>query len=652
MNIPATQFRPVRLHPCVLANIAFALMALEGPLARAQAPPVSPSSTLPIKQVTLFTSGVAYTERSGSVNGNSTIPLVFHTAQINDILKSMVLIDRGGKVQPATFASRDPIGKTLQGFVVDVSQDMSQSQFLGKLRGAGVSVEMLGKPALTGQIIGVEDRPVGGPEAKPITATYLNILTESGLTSVRLDQDKVVHILDERLNRELHQALSLLSSSTDSQRRQVTLHFAGAGSRNVRVAYVMEAPIWKISYRLVLGGASGNRVQAKPYLQGWAIVENTTDEDWKGVKLSLVSGRPISFIQDLYQPLYIPRPEVGPDVVASPYPQTHDENLLAQAANGAVDRKALVQGDRTSMGRMSGGLTGPVGSTDAGATGLLQPGIEPNDLTALSNNNVVMTRFRDDSEGETALRDMQKSIRSLASGANAGEMFQYRIASPIDLPKQQAAMIPVIAQEISADRVSIYNPDVDGRFAMNALRIHNSTTLHLKGGPITLFDGGSYAGDAKMEDVPPGDSRLISYAVDLGMVCSHNTPGEVTAKTTIFVRRGLFTEARRIENEVVYTLKSRSDKAKTVLVEYPYVPGYSLTTPAKATERTAAVFRFAVSVPPHTTRTLKVVTEHPLSTTVALTSMATHHLVQYAANGSISAKLKAHCRRWFAAASR
>jgi hypothetical protein len=577
------------------------------------------------------------------VDGNATVPLVFHTAQINDILKSMVLIDRGGKVQPATFASRDPIGRTLQGFAVDVSQEMSQSELLGKLRGARVSIEMAGIPALTGQILGVEDRQIGGTEAKPITATYLNLLTDAGLTAVRLDQDKVVRILDDRLNGELHQALSTLATGTDNQRRQVTLHFAGAGKRNVRVAYVMEAPIWKISYRMVLGGATRNNLAAKPYLQGWAIVENTTDEDWKGVKLSLVSGRPVSFIQDLYQPLYIPRPEIGPDVVASPYPQTHDENLQSPAhrapANG-VTLNVPSLSDRSGMGRMGGMQGGLTGQSSQGRS-LLPPGIDPSDLTALSNNSVPVVRYRDDAEGEASFKELQQSTRAQAAGSRAGEMFQYRIASPIDLPRQQAAMIPVIAQDISADRLSIYNAQTDGRFAMNALRIHNSTLLHLKGGPITLFDGGAYAGDAKMEDVPPGDTRLISYAVDLSMLCSRVSPGDFTTRSTISARRGVITQISYLQNEVVYTLKSRSDKPRTVLIEHPYIAGYRLSSPSVATERTSSLYRFAVSVAPHKTQTLKVVTVRTLSKSVSITDAANNNLIQYSTNGSVSAKLKA-----------
>src|SRR5262249_52750323 len=85
----------------------------------------------------------------------------------------------------------------------------------------------------------------------------------------------------------------------------------------VQVGYVVENPIWKTSYRLVLGK------NGKPFLQGWAIVENTSDDDWSGVRMALISGRPISFQMDLYQPLYVPRPVVEPELFASLRPPTY-----------------------------------------------------------------------------------------------------------------------------------------------------------------------------------------------------------------------------------------------------------------------------------------------------------------------------------------
>jgi hypothetical protein len=201
-------------------------------------------------------------------------------------------------------------------------------------------------------------------------------------------------------------------------------------------------------------------------------------------------------------------------------------------------------------------------------------------------------------------------------------------------------MIPEIAQTISLDRLSLYNADTDGQFAMNALRLHNTTGLHLKGGSITLFDGGTYAGDARLEDVPPGDSRIITYAVDLSMACSRETPSENGSIISVVAHHGVLTTKERSVSETVYTLKSKSNKSRTVLVEHPAEAGAILVTPAKPTERTADLYRFAVAVPAGKTVTLKVVTEKVEASLGAITDGSNDSLYEAATRTVASPKLK------------
>jgi hypothetical protein len=85
--------------------------------------------------------------------------------------------------------------------------------------------------------------------------------------------------------------------------KAVSLLFSGKGKRRVSVGYVVERPIWKTTYRLVLGQDK----EDKPYLRGWAAVEYPSDEDWRKVKMALVSGRPVPFRVGLYQPPDAPR---------------------------------------------------------------------------------------------------------------------------------------------------------------------------------------------------------------------------------------------------------------------------------------------------------------------------------------------------------
>jgi hypothetical protein len=175
---------------------------------------------------------------------------------------------------------------------------------------------------------------------------------------------------------------------------------------------------------------------------------------------------------------------------------------------------------------------------------------------------------------------------------------------------------------------------------MNALRVKNTTKLHLKGGPITLFDDGQYAGDARMEDIPPGDNRLVTYAVDLSIDAERINMGPKQTETSLSLKRGVLTVTRKEREETTYNLKSKAAKERSVLVEHPFDASYKLIEPAKADERTPAVYRFSVNVGAGKTQTLKVVLERPISQTVAIMDSDLNGLAFYANRKDISQKLR------------
>ncbi len=611
----------------------------------------TPTRALPVKAVTLFSSGVSFTLREGEVTGKATVPLQFRTTQINDILKSLVLLDENGTVRPAVLQSKDPIGRTLSGFAVDVSRPPSLADLLNQLRGAKVVVEAGGtviaastqteKRTLQGQIVGVEGSDRGNGGFGGANAAYLSVLGDNGLQTVRLSEVTSVRLLDERLNQEFKDALSLLAAGSDDKRRTVALQFDGKGTRRVRVGYVGEAPLWKISYRLLLGnggisgtgGSGDDRKSSAPYLQGWAMVENTTDDDWQNVQLSLVSGRPVSFIQDMYQPLYVPRPVVPPDVIASPYPQlaegSIDDNRSDAPMKAGTENRPVIAGRRGGVSNgFAGGLGGGgFGGGVPGSLGAPAPAA-PNLISSDADNSLIV---------DYAARG---SVVAQASGEAAGELFRYNITTPVTLPRQQAALIPVIAQDVKGEKVSVFNADSGSRFPLNAVRLINNTSLHLKGGPVTIFDDGVYAGDARMENVPPGDNRLLTYAVDLSVEGERQNQGSSQTETSVSIRRGVLITARREKQETTYSFKNKSDKTRTILVEHPFSADYTLIAPAKADERTAKVYRFPVTVAPGKTEKLSVVLEKPIYESVELINLDIDGLLVFVQRKGISADLK------------
>ena len=314
------------IHASSLA-IAAALLGLaswavgaEEDQARPKDDDPGPKAALPLAQVILYSSGVGYFQRDGQVDGRTELELRFKTEDINDLLKSLVVQDRdGGRVTGVTYGSRDPITKILKSFSIDLTSNPTLGQLLGQVRGERVEVSI--PAAVTGIIVGVETKVQPAGEDKVVQVEYLNLLTDEGLRSVPLGQVQRITLKNERLDAELRQALAVLAAGHDTQKKTVTIGFDGQGKRRVRVAYIVETPVWKTSYRLVLDD------EDRPFLQGWAIVENMTDDDWKDVQISLISGRPVSFVMDLYQPLYASRPVVVPELFAGLRPQVYGEAL-------------------------------------------------------------------------------------------------------------------------------------------------------------------------------------------------------------------------------------------------------------------------------------------------------------------------------------
>src|ERR1019366_7426553 len=284
---------------------------------------------LPIGQVVLFSSGVGYFQREGAIEGDARVDLSFPTQDINDLIKSMILRDLdGGHISAVSYDSNAPVEKTLQSFAVNLSANPTFAQVLNQARGEKVEVVLQQANAaqpgtMTGAVMGVEKQRVAAGKEPPVEVEQLNMWCVDGMRSVKLADVQRVRFLNPVMDNEVRKALETLTLSHDTQKKAVSLNFVGEGKRNVCVGYVIENPIWKTSYRLVLGKAK----EDKPFLQGWAVVENATDEDWKDVRMALVSGRPISFQMDLYTPLYVPRPTVVPELFASLRPVTYNDDL-------------------------------------------------------------------------------------------------------------------------------------------------------------------------------------------------------------------------------------------------------------------------------------------------------------------------------------
>lgn len=568
-------------------------------LATAAAP--AAAEDLKLSRVALFNSGVGYFQSDGTVDGDAASDLRFRTGQINDIIKSLVLQDfDGGTIQAVQYPSRDPIDKTLKSFGVDITGKPTLGQLLDQLR--GVEVEIAAPSAAKGLILGVEKQRVEVAKDQVIEVEVLTLLTDAGMRTFKLNDLGGIKIKDPKIENELKQALLTLATSHDADKKTVTLNFAGKGKRRVRVGYMLEAPIWKTSYRLVLAD------DKKPYLQGWATVENTTEEDWKDVKLSLVSGRPISFIMDLYTPIYIPRPKEELELYASLRPPTYEgaagqqlERFAAKPSLNAAAQK------RYSIG-LGGGGGRARGDYDMAST-------QPFELA-------------------------DTGVNSVASAQQAGELFAYDIQTPVSLKRQQSAMLPIITTEVDGNKLSIYNQNTHPKYPLNGIEITNTTGLNLMQGPVTVFDGNTYAGDAKLPDLRPKEKRLMAYALDLAVEVDTQQQSQPDEVVSMRIAKGTLIIRRKFVDSRTYTLKNKDRKARTVIIEQPVFGEWKLIEPTEAYEKTSNLYRFKVAVAPNAVATQKVVLERTADEGIAILTSGLDTIDLYLRSRVISPAVK------------
>ncbi|MEK6764224.1 MAG: DUF4139 domain-containing protein [Nitrospirota bacterium] len=567
-------------------------------------------AALPLSKIVLYSSGVGYFQHDGTVSNRTQLDLRLHVNQINDMLKSLVVQDfGGGKVSTVTYGSRDPVTKTLGSFSINLNGNPTLGQILTQVRGE--PVEVTAPNPIVGTLIGVEKKTesVGeGSQHRIVEHEYITLLTEDGFRSLSLANVQRIKLTNPALNAELHQALATLATNHDAQKKTVSITFDGTGNRQARIAYLTETPVWKTSYRLVLDEDKA------PYLQGWAIVENQTPQDWNNVKLSLVSGRPISFTMDLYQPLYNPRPVVQPELYANLKPQTYGD----------------------AMDELKPGVSAPPARTEAKKERLL--GKMAQSFSGGRANAPAVA-------AEMEMGSLEEGVAPMAMAEDKGELFEYRIDQPVTLAKHQSALLPIIGQSLQGQKVSLYNQHVNAKHPLNGYRLKNTSALHLMQGPITLFDSGTYAGDARIEDLPPGQDRLISYALDLKTEVEPTFDGGTQELATVSLKKGTMLISRRLVEDRTYLVKNRDAKAKTVLIEQPYRADWKLAEPKESTERTRDRYRFSVAVDPGKTATLRVKETLPIQESILLMESGIDQIAYYQQTKEVSPKVKEALQR-------
>ncbi|HRH44171.1 MAG TPA: hypothetical protein PKY82_21240 [Pyrinomonadaceae bacterium] len=549
------------------------------------------SNVLPIRKVILYSNGMVYIERRGTVSGNTDINLSFKQSQVDDVLKSMVVLDLGqGQVGAVSYNSSVPAAARTGEIPFNIESESESNAggmagVLSQLQGAKVLVTS-GKGSATGSILNVAKRQKvikSKDEETTLPLDYsLVIASDSGeISSFDLADIRSVKLLDEETKHDVNEFSNATASARRRDAKTINISSEGNGQREMIVSYTVSAPIWKTSYRVVLDAAG------KPFFQGWAIVDNVSEEDWKNVQLSLVSGSPISFIQPLQNPLYRHRPVIEIPDDLSLEPQIYDPN------GGGSGR-----GNGYGIGDGSGSGSG-IGSGSGSGRG--------NGGISFDEPAKVVTSVSE------LLSSENSGVQTAAKGVQFGDLFEYRIQRPVSVNRNRSALIPIVQTKMEGERVSIYRESNKQDRPMSGILLNNTSNLTFEGGAMTILDGEAYAGEALMERLKPKEKRLISFAIDLGTLFTVKNEQVREPAKLVKAVNGVFQIHYFYNDKKSYTISNQTDQKKVIYLEHPIREKWILSADTqKPIESTQNFYRFRIELQPFENKLFTINEKQPL----------------------------------------
>ncbi len=522
---------------------------------------------LPVKRVVLYKHGVGYFERRGNVQDNKVLTLSLKVEEMQDVLKSLTILDLSGygQVTSVSYDSTKPIEKLLEDVNISIPDRQSLTSLLGQAKGAPIRLTV-GNETLTGVILGVETVEKKMQDYV-LKAPHLVVMDPMGEVKMfDLLDIRTIAFEEETLQKDIRFYLSTVLSSKKKDKKNLAIFTHGEGIRDLLMSYVVEAPVWKTTYRIVL-----SKDQKPAFLQGWGIVDNTSDEDWINVDLALVSGLPVSFIHDLYTPRYKRRPTVAVQEEEAIAPAEIEEAMYDNFGGDVAKTKMPAKRSRAVIGL-------------SGVKHLVTP-----ESMALTETTTVDGAFRDTIATQTITKEM-------------GDLFQYQIAMPVTIKRNQSALVPIVQEDTESKRVLLFNEKMGRKNPMACLELKNTTQLTLEGGPMLVMEENEYVGEAMLPTIKPDEKRLIPFAVELGCVVDSKFDSKSDAVHLVVAQNGMLTTYYTQRRLRTYMVNNKSKKEHILYIEHPREQEWELFDTPKPEEITSSFWRFQFTTPPGPTK--------------------------------------------------
>lgn len=545
-------------------------------------PAPSIAEELPLKRVTLSTSGLAQFEHQGQVRGDREISLPVRLDQVDDVLKSLVVLDRAGSFGGVTLPGREPLSQIFRDLPFDQNALQSPQTLLQALQ--GTEVKIAGPNPISGKLVSVTPETQITKDGVQSTKHRVAIMADDGLHTFLLEDLSSLQWTDPTVQDQLNRALTALHGHRIQDQRVLTLNLRGEGDRPVTISYVAGAPLWKSAYRLILP----ENQSGKAYLQGWAILENTTGQDWDDVSVTLLSGNPVTYQQSLYESYYRDRPFLPLRVM---------DQLMPRTDLGGVEMAQLAG---QNFGEATGGA--PRKAVNSRAIPAA-PAMASLQSMEMMSDSAVSSPPMPMANAETAITE-----QALAKMA-------FHFPQKVTLLAGNSMMLPVIARDISAEQLWLYQPETNARHPLAAVAIHNDSPSSLPNGILTLFEqtenGLLYSGDSELALLPKDEKRYVTFALDPATLIDREV-GHDRLYGTITAAKGIIRQKVVSTEMTSYTIKAPADEARIIVIEHPRRNGWELRVPdglKEKIEKTETHYRLKLALKPGETQSFKITLE-------------------------------------------
>lgn len=623
------------------------------------------ASPLGLSRVVLYRNGVGYFERQGEIDGN-LLKIRVRKDQINDLLKSLTIVDRKTGQAVSVSMPLDPDTWARAALGTLGPGNGSLAELLDRLRGTEVELDtVLGE--MEGRVVIVEAiqeepdptmaAPRGNAKGSGAVLGYdhkVTIMSGQEMSVVRLSKIKSVKLKDGDLAMQFHRRLDATAGEGMFQQVEIAIRLDNAASHDLVVSYVVEAPIWKPTYRVVLPKDG----KGEALLQAWAVVDNTSGEDWREVQLSLTAGEPLAFRYDLHTPREVYRQDLtsmgtqrrGRVAMGETTFEEADEDIPADEPESELaDAKEMERGGLGKSGYGRGGGAFP-SSAAAPSPKPAPPGRYKAEKKKDAYGQTASTRDARNygvyggDDGDASLREQQmtldnlrRSTRARTRAATAAGLTRFDLQNPVTVPDGNSTMVAIVNQSVKGEQAFLFNPGGSGTgFEQNpyrAVRFSNTTPFVLEPGPISIYSGGSFVGEGLSDRVGTKTSVTVPFAVEPGIMVTRKQSRMPHELKLVKIVRGILQVDRFTRVKTTWEVQSQTmNEGYKVLIKHPhYGTDFKLKDRPNDTEDLPNAYLVPVSVPPGQKKaSIELVEQSPIRTQVAIMDRETLPMLERA----------------------